>query len=70
MNAMNNDQFDKLSELIDSDGGPGAQGARLVLVEGVKAKEAAEVVGVTFQSVYKSVRRFKKAFELSKAVHQ
>jgi hypothetical protein len=25
---------------------------------------------VTFQSVYKSVRRFKKAFELAKAVHQ
>lgn len=67
---MRNDQFDTLIELLESDGGPGAQGARLVLVEGKNAKEAAKVVGVTFQSVYKSVRRFKKAFELAKAVHQ
>ncbi|MNC65218.1 hypothetical protein D3C75_1154890 [compost metagenome] len=65
---MTNEQFDTLAVLINATGGVSDQGAKIVLVDGKPVKEAAEELGCTIQTIYKSVKRFKSALELAKAV--
>ncbi len=67
---MTNEQFNAIAELIKSGGGVSEQGARIALVEGESVIKIADELGCTPQAIHKCMRRFKRAFELSKSVHQ
>ena len=53
-------QFDALTKLIRSRD-PSREGARLVLVEGLTRKAAAERLGIAGETISKSVRRIREA---------
>lgn len=67
---MTNEQFSAIAKMIKSGGGVSEKGARIALVEGKPVKEVADDLGCTRQAINKCIRRFKEAFEDSKAVHQ
>jgi transposase len=57
---MDAKQFESIAKLIRSRD-PSREGARLVLVEGLTRKAAAEQLGVTGETISKAVRRVKDA---------
>ncbi|MCK9987769.1 MAG: hypothetical protein AzoDbin1_04241 [Azoarcus sp.] len=57
---MTSQQFEALAKLLRSRD-PSREGARLVLVEGLTRKAAAERLGIDGATISKSVRRFKDA---------
>jgi DNA-directed RNA polymerase specialized sigma24 family protein len=67
---MTLEQFKAIATLISARGGVTEQGAMLVLVDGMKPKEAAESLGVPVQTVQTGMRRFKRALELAKTATQ
>lgn len=58
-------QFDALAELLHLRGGPATDAARLVLVEGLSAPDAAVRVGMSRTAVYNAVARCRWGMELA-----
>jgi DNA-directed RNA polymerase specialized sigma24 family protein len=67
---MKIEQFEAISELIRARGGVSEESAKLVLVNGLTARQAADMLGCPTQTVYSGVQRFTKAFELAKTAAQ
>ena len=61
-------QFEALAKLLGLRGGPSAEAARLVLVDGVSVTEAAARTGVSQPGVSNAVARCRKGLELARAV--
>lgn len=61
---MTPEQFEAIAKLIRAREGPARSAARLVLIDGKRVKVAAEVCGLTSQSVSKAVRRFRETHAL------
>ena len=61
-------QFDALVKLLGLHGGPATEAARLVLVDGLTAIEAAQQAGCSRTSTANSVARCRRGLELARAV--
>jgi len=65
---MTSDQFAALTELLCLRGGPATEAARLVLVDGLTAIEAAQQAGCSRQSATNAVTRCRRGLELARRV--
>lgn len=63
---MTVDQFAALAELLRLRAGPAQECARLVLVEGLSAQDAAAQVGITYKTGHAAVQRAREGLELAK----
>lgn len=59
-------QFAALAELLRLRAGPAQECARLVLVEGVSAQDAAAQVGITYKTGHAAVQRVREGLELAR----
>lgn len=66
--GMTHAQFDALAELLRLRGGPATDAARLVLVDGLSAPDAAALVGMSRTAVYNAVARCRLGVELAQRV--
>ena len=60
-------QFDALAQLLRLRGGPPQDAARLVLVEGLTAQQAAERTGLNRRQSYAALQRCREGLELAEA---
>lgn len=63
---MTADQFDALAQLLSLRTGPAKDGARLVLVDGLRGIDAAQLVGASASSISNTVQRVRAGLELAK----
>lgn len=61
-------QFEALAKLLGLHSGPATEAARLVLVDGLTAIEAAQQAGCSRQSATNAVTRCRRGLELARAV--
>lgn len=61
---MTAQQFEALAQLIRMPSGPSRAAARMVLVDGVPQRLAADAVGITVSGVNNAVQRVRRALEL------
>lgn len=65
---MNPTQFDALADLLRLRGGPATDAARLVMVDGLTAIQAAERAGVSRTAASNAAARCRKGLELARLV--
>lgn len=63
---MNIEQFEVLAELLRLRSGPARECARLVIVDGLSVKAAAESVGLSYRQGAAAAQRVKKGHEMAK----
>lgn len=63
---MTPDQFAALAQLLRLRGGPPREAARLVLVDGLTAHQAADVTGLSLRQVYAAVQRCRDGLQLAR----
>lgn len=63
---MTNEQFAALAELARLPSGPTREAARMVLVDGLRASDAAATAGCLPQSLSRTLRLCRRAHDLAK----